>query len=432
MTDQEGPARRAFRVAAMGAGVTGSYLGYLAQSAFLNKDEKAKRLKHTHTKAAKRVTDGMLAMKGPAMKLGQALSLHHDILPEETLAELATLQMRAPGMHASLVNAQFRASMGRDPDDVYAKFEPKPFAAASLGQVHRATLKDGKAVAVKIQYPGIRDAIKNDFTWFRNVSKPAQLSRYIPAETLAELEEQIVAECDYVREAENVAFFKKGLSSLPWVELPTVHRALSTDRVLTMSMVPGMHLDDFLATRPSQALRDRVGERLFELFYVQLLRLEALHADPHWGNYLFRADGSIGVVDFGCVKYFPAPFVANMRRVFLYNGSQASEHFRELLEERYAQSGTKLSRSALKALAEISKGFYGRVYPPDPATDGKPFDFSHGAIVKDYLRETTKVGLAKATLPEYVFWGRAESGLYQTLHRLRARVHTSAIVRKYL
>ena len=348
------------------------------------------------------------------------------------LAELATLQMRAPGMHPALVRAQFTGSMGREPEQVFRSFETTPFAAASLGQVHRATLKNGEPAAVKIQYPGIRDAIKNDFTWFRAISKPAQLSRHLPPDVMDELEAQILAECDYEREAKNIAFFRKGLAPLPFVELPVAHRAYSTDRVLTMSMVRGAHLDDFLARRPSQALRDRVGERLFELFYFQILELHALHADPHWGNYLFGSDGTIGLVDFGCVKYFQAPFVANMRKVFLYAGSRESAHFRQILEERYATSGTRLSRAAVRALARISVEFYGRVYPADPATDGIPFDFADDAVIRDYLRESTRVGRARATLPEYVFLGRAESGLYQTLHRLRARVHTSAIVRKYL
>src|ERR1043166_1528679 len=109
-------------------------------------------------------------------------------------------------MHPSLVRAQFKASLGRDPDDVYRTFDPVPFAAASLGQVHRAVTNDGETVAVKIQYPGIRDAIENDFAWFRAVSKPAQLSKYLPESALDELQEQIVAECDYVtKDGETVA-----------------------------------------------------------------------------------------------------------------------------------------------------------------------------------------------------------------------------------
>jgi predicted unusual protein kinase regulating ubiquinone biosynthesis (AarF/ABC1/UbiB family) len=419
-------------MAAMSAGVTGSYLGYLAQRAFLGNDAKDRKLKATHTKAARRMSDEMLALRGPAMKLGQALSLHTDLLPSETLAELSKLQMEAPGMHPSLVRAQFRASMGRDPEDVYRTFEADPFAAASLGQVHRAVTKSGAPVAVKIQYPGIRDAIENDFTWFRALSKPAQLSKYLPESALDELQEQIVAECDYRREAQNAAFFRKRLACLPFVEVPRIYAKLSTGTVLTMSIVGGEHLDAFLAKRPSQKLRDIVGERLVELFYVQILEMEALHADPHWGNYLFKGDGTIGLIDFGCVKYFPPGFIGNMRKVFLYAGPRDAPEFHRLIDERYAGRGVRVSASVHRALSGISENFYGKVYPPEPENDATPFDFGNAAFLKDYLRETTKLGRAKGALPEYVFLVRAESGLYQTLHRLKARVHTSAVVRKYL
>src|SRR6185503_13845882 len=123
----EGPARRALRMAALSASVTGSYLGYLAQSAFLSKEKKSARLKRTHSKAARRMSSELQALRGPAMKLGQALSLQHDILPDEMVAELSKLQMSAPGMHPSLVRAQFTASMGREPEQLYKSFDPEPF-----------------------------------------------------------------------------------------------------------------------------------------------------------------------------------------------------------------------------------------------------------------------------------------------------------------
>ncbi|HUQ19731.1 MAG TPA: AarF/ABC1/UbiB kinase family protein [Gemmatimonadaceae bacterium] len=432
MSSRDGPARRALRMAAMSAGVSGSYLGYLAQSAFLTKEKKQKKLGATHTRAARRVTEGMIALKGPAMKLGQALSLHTNFLPPETIAELSTLQMKAPGMHPSLVSAHFKANMGVEPEKAYRSFTPKPFAAASLGQVHRAVLKSGEKVAVKIQYPGIRDAIESDFKWFRAASKPAQLSHHIPEFALDELQEQIVAECDYVREADNAEFFRARLARLPYVEVPQIHRELSSDKVLTMSVVRGEHIDAFLAKRPARKLRDLVGERLFELFYFQFLEMNALHADPHWGNYLFRNDGTIGLVDFGCVKYFQPSFVANLRKMFLYEGPRDSANFRRVLEERYNERHMKLSKAAHAAFASMSENFYARVYPPRIENDSVPFDFGDPSFLNDFIRESAKVAKAKGALPEYVLLVRAETGLYQTLHRLKARVHTSAILRKWL
>jgi predicted unusual protein kinase regulating ubiquinone biosynthesis (AarF/ABC1/UbiB family) len=158
----------------------------------------------------------------------------------------------------------------------------------------------------------------------------------------------------------------------------------------------------------------------------------AFHADPHWGNYLFRPDGTVGLVDFGCVKYVPDAFVTNLKQIFLYSGPRDSADFRDLLNQRYSLYGEAMSAKARAALVRFADAFYGRVYPADPSKDDAPFDFSETTFLADYLRESMNVVRARGALPEYVFLARAESGLYQTLHRLRARVHTSRIVRAYL
>src|ERR1700704_4492488 len=277
-------ARRALSMASMSAGIAGSYIGYFLQRAFLGEAQSKSKLKSTHTRAARRMRDEMQALRGPAMKIGQTLSLQTDTLPEEVLAELATLQMEAPGMHPSLVGVRFKGSLGREPEEIFKEFTPVPFAAASLGQVHHAVTREGQRVAVKIQYPGIRQTIENDFKLFRTFSKPAQASGHIPKLAIDELEQQILAETDYRREADNIEFFQEQLAPLSFVKVPRVLRQYSSDKVLTMSLVTGRHLDGFLAQRPSQKLRNELGANLFELFYLQVLKIEALHADPHWGN----------------------------------------------------------------------------------------------------------------------------------------------------
>jgi aarF domain-containing kinase len=423
---------RALRLAGLTAGVTGSYLGYLMQRVFLGEEQRERRRRATHARAGRRIRDELVRLRGPAMKLGQALSLHTGELPEEMVAELTTLQMQAPGMHPSLARAQFRASVGRPPDEVFKRFEPEPFAAASLGQVHRATLHDGSRAAVKIQYPGIRAAIENDFRWLRSASIPAQVSGHLPKAALDEMESQILAETDYVREADHIEFFKTALAPLGFVTVPSVHRDCSTDRVLTMTVVGGRHLDDFMATRPSQRLRDTIGRRLFELFYFQVLKLERLHADPHWGNYLFNNDGTIGLVDFGCVKVFEPEVVRRRRKSFLYPGRTDSPEFQRIMEEQFAEPGQKLRPAARRAIGAFRERFYRKVYPPDPADDERPFDFADGAFIHAYLRASADLARARGAAPHYIFLARAEIGLYATLHRLRARVHTSAIVRRLL
>ena len=426
------PTGRALEMAGMGASVAGSYLSYLLQRAFLDEPQRTARLSATHTRAARRMRDSMMSLRGPAMKLGQALSLQGGVLPDQALVELAKLQREAPGMHPSLMRAQFTGCFGRAPEEVFSEFHETPFAAASLGQVHRARTKSGDLVAVKIQYPAIGDAIRNDFAWFRAVSKPAQATGHVPRGAIDELETQIVAETDYRQEAANIEFFLRGLAPLGFVTVPQVFRNLSGDQVLTMSLLPGQHLDSLLARRPSQKLRDLIGARLLELFYFQILRLHALHADPHLGNYLFGEDGSIGLVDFGCVKRFSPDFVANLRGLYLYRGSKASPHFQSLLDERYAIFGTKLRPAARRALMEFSEQFYRKVYPPEIEKDDVAFDFGTSTVLADYLRQSRKLMHSKGALPEHVLLARVEIGLYHTLHRLRARVHTSRIVRRLM
>jgi predicted unusual protein kinase regulating ubiquinone biosynthesis (AarF/ABC1/UbiB family) len=422
---------RAFSMASMGAGIAGSYFGYLLQRAFLGEAKGKIKLKSTHIRAARRMADEMQALRGPAMKLGQMLSLQTGVLPDEILAELATLQMEAPGMHPSLVRVQVKGSLGREPEEIFKQFTAEPFAAASLGQVHHAVTRDGQRVAVKIQYPGIQRAIENDFSLFRTFSKPAQASGHLRKSAIDEIEEQIIAETDYQREADNIEFFADRLAPLSFVKVPRVFREYSSDKVLTMSQVTGRHLEDFLAQRPSQKLRNQLGTHLFELFYFQVMKVEALHADPHWGNYLFNDDASIGLVDFGCVKYLRPETVAYLRNGFLYPGSTDSSDFRRLLEKHYALEGKKLLPAARRALIGFAENFYRKVYPPN-ADKNQLFDFSDTAFLRDFLRESKNLFRTKGVITEFIFMGRAEMGLYQTLHRLKAHVPTSEIVRKYL
>src|SRR5437588_22277 len=340
---------RALSMASMGAGIAGSYAGYLLQRAFLGEAKSRIKLKSTHTRAARKMADEMQALRGPAMK---------------------------------------------------------------------------------IQYPGNRRAIENDFSLFRAFAKPAQASGYIPKSAIDEIEKQIVAETDYEREADNIDFLGDRLAPLSFVKVPRVFRKYSSDKVLTMSLMTGGHLEDCLAQRPSQTLRNQLASDRFELFYCQVLKIEALHADPHWGNYLFNEDASISLVDFGCVKYLSPESVAYLRSVFLYPGETDSANFRRLLETYYERVGEKLLPAARRALIRFADNFYRKVYPPKP--EKELFDFGDATFLRDYLRESKNLFRTKGVLTEFIFMGRAEMGLYQTLHRLRARVPTSQIVKKYL
>ena len=294
---------RAARLAQMGAGLAGSYLAYQLQRPFVDKSESSHRRQKLRKDSARKLREGLQDLRGPMMKLGQALSMQTHMLDAEVIEELSNLQMQAPPMHPTLMRAQFKTALGQYPEDVFRSFQDEPFAAASLGQVHNAVTKAGDDVVVKIQYPAIREAIAADFKMLRTAGFAGRITGHLPKSVIDEVERGIGEETDYVKEARNIEYFRKHLAPLEFIRVPEVYHELSCDQVLTMSRVPGLRLQEFLKAKPTQELRDKIGTALTRLFFFQLFRVQALHADPHPGNYLFNADGSIGLVDFGCVKY---------------------------------------------------------------------------------------------------------------------------------
>ena len=283
-----GAMTRGFRLGKLGFGLVGSYLGYQAQNLFLGEAERPQRKTRFQQQLSRRVREELGNLKGPVMKLGQLMSMGNGALRPEVLEELANLQLRAPSMHASLARAQFKSALGKYPEELLREFDPEPFAAASLGQVHRGIrlrsgvrLDIGELGAEKLLHPVQGELLHA---------------------LLAEVERGILEETDYRLEAQNVEFFRKELRGLAYLSIPRVYNELSGDRVLTMSFVEGMPFHDFLRKKPSAAVRGLVGERLAEMYYTQLRWLKALHADQHPGNYLFHPDGRLGLVDFGCVK----------------------------------------------------------------------------------------------------------------------------------
>jgi hypothetical protein len=427
---KNGALQRGFRIGKLGFGLAGSYIGYQAQNLLLSESGKAERRARFQQKASQRVAGELGELKGAVMKVGQLLSMQSGVFPEETLREFAALQMHAPGMHATLARAQFKASIGKFPEELFREFDPEPFAAASLGQVHRATTRKGEKVAVKIQYPAIRSAIENDFKVVRSAAFPGRVTGYLPAAAIDEVQRGIMEETDYVNEAKNLKFFREQFAGTEWVTVPRVYEELSSDRTLTMSFVEGRTLGSFLETKPSQQLRNLVGARLVELFEIQATHLKALHADPHPGNYLFRPDGSIGMIDFGCVKRLELDW-AEWRRLCDEWGWRENE----AAERRYLKllcGPNAPYEKARKILPDVEEWcqlrcprgsgdfFFGRKI--EPAVK-KKLDAAKARVAR-------KIFQNKMIVPEYAFLSRADMGLCFLLEQLGAVVNISEISRR--
>ncbi len=420
---------RAARLLQLGAGLAGSYLGYQLQRPFLSGERAIGRKEALRRKQAKQVREELQGLRGPIMKVGQALSMQTHLLGAELVEELSALQMHAPPMHPTLMRAQFKSAFGKYPEEVFRSFEAEPFAAASLGQVHWAVTKDGEDVAVKIQYPAMREAIESDFQALRAAGFAARLTGHLKESVIREVQRGILEETDYIKEARNVDHFRKALAPLEFVRVPKIHHQLSSDRVLTMSRVPGLRLQDFLKTNPSQELRDKLGDGLTRMFFHQLFRVQALHADPHPGNYLLNTDGTIGLVDFGCVKYLKPEVV----RCYAQFWSREWFHDRKLYAEIIRVIfGPKVSPDMPRVRRCMNgiRRFYDEFHPLDMSAIG--INLGDPRFM-DGLAALAKILLKNKFLsPEFLFLSRTESGMCNLLHILKARVATTQIARLWM
>lgn len=255
-------------------------------------------------RTAEDVTRTMGDMKGAVMKVGQVLSLMVGVLPDEMAAQFASLQSNAPPMSYGLVEEVFERAYGRSPQEVFRDFDREPFAAASIGQVHRARLQDGTRVAVKVQYPGVREAIEHDLA---NVGLMIGLSSMIArgldaGAIIRDLKEGIRAELDYLHEAASQQRFYDHFDGHAFIKVPKVYHELTTDTVLVQEYIEGR---PFAATKTmSQPERDRIGEIIYRFCFGSLYRFGLFNGDPHPGNYLLLDDGRVAFVDYGCVAEF--------------------------------------------------------------------------------------------------------------------------------
>jgi predicted unusual protein kinase regulating ubiquinone biosynthesis (AarF/ABC1/UbiB family) len=257
-------------------------------------------------KNAHRLVTTLGDMKGAAMKVGQMLSLHDEVLPPEVAAVLRRLQAETPSLPLEMVEEQLEAELG-DPLQLFASFEPEAFAAASIGQVHRAVLRDGRRVAVKVQYPGIDRIVEADLGNLHRVLKSvvALVSKVDFEPIWQELRARLREELDYLHEAQWIRRMAELHGGVPEIVIPCVVEEASTRRVLTMEYEEGLSPDEACSGAIPQELKDRWGLVLFEFLLRGLLEHRLLHADPNLANFAFRRDGRVVVYDFGCVKEVP-------------------------------------------------------------------------------------------------------------------------------
>jgi len=355
-------------------------------------------------------------MKGVLMKLGQMASYIYEDMPLTFRAAMSRLQHRAPPMTPALAAGVIAEELGAQPDRAFDEWDPVPFAAASIGQVHRAITRDGRAVAVKVQYPGIARSITSDL---RNVGLlrrivgaafPGLDTRSFVDEVAVRLQEEV----DYAREAESQELFARYYDGHPVINVPHVIPELSTARVLTSELVSGASFDELL-TWP-QRERDLAAETIHRFVFRSLYRLHAFNGDPHPGNYLFHRDGRVTFLDFGLTKLFTdedlRPLVDAVRFLVF---EKDYESFRASLERAgFLKTGAPVSTDLV---VDRFGQFYGTVLQDAPMTITPAYA---SAIVRRFFDARGPLAPYSDVPREYVIMQRINLGLYAVLGSLNA------------
>jgi len=394
---------RLSRFAKVGAGLSGAAVSYGANSLFAGDDANAR-----NAKALKAALGGL---KGPLMKAAQMFATVPDLLPPEFAKELAELQTSAPAMGWPFVRRRMAAELGPDWQGKFKSFEHEAAAAASLGQVHRATTHDGRAIAVKLQYPDMQSAVESDLGQLRaliGIFKRMDGS-IDPSEMIVEIGDRLREELDYEREAKMMAVYANFFAGRDDIRTPTPVPELSTGRLLSMTWLDGQGLLAFKSA--PQEVRDRIAALLFEAWWSPMTHLGIIHGDPHLGNYSFGGEGAahLNLLDFGCIRVFPPKFVAGVVR--LYRALSTDDRAEQI--EAYRTWGFQgLTDDLVDTLNVWARFIYGPLLDDRVRTvadDVPPGEYGRREAFK--VRQALKA-VGGITIPrEFVFMDRAAIGL---------------------
>lgn len=409
--------------------IGGNYIKHYSKKIF-NPDLSRDELNEDN---ASDIYNSLSELKGSALKIAQMLSMDKNILPRAYVDRFTQSQYNAPPLSGPLIVRTFSKSFGKTPEKIFDKFNIKSTHAASIGQVHEAEL-NGKKLAVKIQYPGVGDSISSDlklvkpFAFRLLAMSEKDLNTYIK-----EVEERLLEETDYELEVRRSIEFSEACKNLKDVVFPMYYPQLSSSKIITMDWLEGMHLKEFLQTNPNQALKNKIGQALWDFYNFQQHELRAVHADPHPGNFLITKDEKLGVIDFGCIKEMPNDFYEpffSLTSTKMFDDKEATINAFRQLEMILPNDNEAQIEFYYKAYKEMIS-LFSKPYVTDT------FDFSE----EDFFSELYQYGEKVTKMPEFkqargvkhfIYINRTNFGLYNILHELKATVRTDTFKPHFL
>ena len=421
--------RRFVKLGGLAGRVSASVVGH--QFLDVARSGPAKQVKKTENlvRNAIRIVETLGEMKGAAMKVGQMLSLHEGMLPPEVAEVLRGLQQEAPRVPAEVMEYEIRGSL-EDFDELFEELDFEAFAAASIGQVHLGRLRDGREVAVKIQYPLIDEIVKADLKNLKALlGALLGLITEIDFEPIwSELRDRLLEELDYTHEAANIRHMAELHDDVPEIIIPAVVDEATTRNVLTMEFVGGVNPSDACSDRFDDELRNRWGVVMAEFLLRGLMEHRLLHADPNLANFAFREDGSVVVYDFGCVKEVPGALAVGYADVLVAAAEGRGRDIPEILRKMgmHLHGGEPLPADAVDPYVEM----FSEILRADA-----PYTFGGD---EDLYRRLFELGFANMeyskdiAFPEdAIFIDRALGGHFGNLSRLRATGPWRELVFRY-
>jgi predicted unusual protein kinase regulating ubiquinone biosynthesis (AarF/ABC1/UbiB family) len=415
------------KLTGLSAGVAARHITQRVKGAFADDEHRVIQEKAAQQRSASQVTKTLGELKGAAMKIGQMLATDPELLPPEMVAQLSQLQHSAPAMDFATVRDVVEQALDRPLEDAFESFSQTPIGAASIGQVHRARTRappgaEGVDVAVKVQYPGIADTIRSDMKNLGSllVMARAAVSKERVDSYLQEITEVIEKESDYLAEADNLERFQIVLKNVEGMHVPIPMHELSRKNVLVMEYFAGTRLDEWLLSASSEH-KTVQGRRLLRAYLEMIHRHGALHADPHPGNFLVLQDGSIGLLDLGCVRDYPLAFMDEMLRLL----SCLWKHDIDALQASWRRLGFMDKGVDPEMVYEWLALLF------DPLTTNKMTDFGTWKIQEDAMHFVLDNPSIKLWAPprEVLFYVRVLAGLRALMHKVGMKLNVYELAR---